>query len=165
LIKAFAHILKKYPEKRFHLITFEYGADVERSKKLIKNLGIESNVTWFPLSPRKEIMVGISMCDIGVGELDSSYFSYGTIFEFLAMAKPVIHYRNDSLYKKYYQSMYPMYSASSEGEVINILEQFILNPSEFIQTGQLAYDWFIENAIEKPLKYIVSQIENKCLTS
>lgn len=165
LIKAFAQIVKQYPQKKLQLITFEYGSDVDRSKKLIHDLGIESNVTWFPLAPRREIMIGISLCDLGVGELDSSYFSYGTIYEFLAMSKPVIHYRDDKQYSDYYESMYPMYSAKNTNNVREILERYIDDPSAFRETGRIAHNWFLENAIERPLRLIIDKIDAKCAAS
>lgn len=165
LIKAFDRIVKSYPNKSFHLVLFEYGADVDKSKQLIELLGIDKNVTWFPLSPRKEIMVGISLCDIGVGELDSSYFSYGAIYEFLAMAKPVIHFRDERLYKDFYDTMYPMYSANTTDQIYQILERLVMGKGYFEEVGIRAHLWFLENAIEKPLKFIVEKIEEECSIS
>lgn len=159
LIIAFSRVLNKYSNKKIHLILFEYGSDVDRSKQLIKELGIEKSVTWFPIIPRREIMIGISMCDIGVGELDSSYFSYGAIYEFLAMAKPIIHYRDDSLYEKHYDTMYPMYSANTTDQVEAFLSRLVTNKEEFQETGIMGYKWFIENAVQRPLNFIIDQIE------
>lgn len=160
LLIAFSNVVKRHHDKLFHLILFEYGEDVERSKHLIKELDIEKNVTWFPLSPRKEILVGISLCDIGVGELDSSYFSYGAIYEFLAMAKPVIHYRDDDQYKAFHKTMYPMYSANTTEQVEVYLEQLAENKEVFEETGRKAHEWFVKYAIERPLNFIIGQIEN-----
>jgi hypothetical protein len=160
LIQGFASFIK-ITNIKAHLILFEYGSSIELSKNLIKELDIEKNITWMPLMPRKEIMVGISLCDIGVGELDSSYFSYCTIYEFIAMAKPVIHYRIDSDFKEMYPEMYPMYSANTAEQVENYLKEYILNPQAFVDTGILAYNWFLKHAIEKPLNNIINLIDKK----
>jgi glycosyltransferase involved in cell wall biosynthesis len=160
LITAFAKVVKRHENKRMHLVLFEYGQDVDRSKRLIKELDIEKNVTWFPIAPRKEIMVGISLCDVGVGELDSSYFSYGVVYEFLAMAKPVIHYRDNTHYKSLYETMYPMYSANTTQQVEVYLEQLVDNKGAFEETGRKAHEWFLQNAIERPLSFILNKIEN-----
>jgi len=158
LIRAFASFLRK-TKANAHLVLFEYGTCVEMSKHLVKDLNIEDQVTWLPIMPRKEIMLGISLCDIGVGELDSSYYSYGCIYEFLAMAKPVIHYRDDKLYTKYYSDMYPMFSARSEEEVEKYLYAYINDPDNFRKTGFKAHKWFVENAIEEPLREVIKIIE------
>lgn len=161
LIQGFAKLVSENKNLKTKLVLFNYGKSVDKSKKLIQELGIEKHVEWFPLSPRKEIMIGISLCDIGVGELDSSYFSYGTIYEFLAMGKPVIHYRDDALYTNYYPEMYPMYSANTADGVYSYLASFLKAAPPFIETGLSARNWFLQNAIDRPLKIITSQINNK----
>jgi hypothetical protein len=159
LIYAFAEFLKKSKLKS-HLILFEYGSDWQKSKDLIQKLGIADFVTWMPLMPRKEIFIGISLCDIGIGELDTSYFSYGSVFEFLALAKPVIHYRNDELYRDFYSEMYPMYSANTKEQVLTYFKEYESNPEAFKDTGISAHTWFIKHAINKPLDSIVKLIDS-----
>jgi hypothetical protein len=161
LIYGFAEFLVANRNVNAHLVLFEYGEDVQRSKDLINKLEIEQYVSWLPLMPRKEIMVGISLCDIGVGELDSSYFSYGAIFEFMAMAKPIIHYRDDSLYESRKNNMYPMFNANSSAQVNNHLSAYRANPAKFRAVGQQAHKWFIDEAINKPINIICKLIDEK----
>ena len=79
---------------------FENGEDVDRSKDLIKKLNIENYVKWFPVTDRKDIMIGISLCDVGVAEIGNlSWITYSTVCEFMCMSKPIIMYREDELYK------------------------------------------------------------------
>lgn len=146
------------------LIFFEYGPDVEETKKLISNNNLINHVYWFPVIPRKEILTLISSCDIGIGEIGNhSWFSYGAIFEFLCMMKPVIHFRDDRLYSNKISEMYPMYSANSRLEIVNILEEFYADRKKFEVTGQLAYKWYINYAIKRPLSTIIQQIEKKSI--
>jgi hypothetical protein len=161
LIEGFYRFVENKPKIKAHLVMFEYGEDVSRSKKLIEELNLGSYITWMPLMPRREILVGISLCDIGVGELDSSYFSYGAIFEFLAMAKPVIHYRCDDFYKGLKENMYPMYNANTSEQIYNILRVYKHNPEKFKQVGIKAHEWFVKEAVEKPLSLIIKQINEK----
>ena len=46
-------------------------------------------------------MVGISLSDLVAGEFNNSWFTYGVVFEAMAMGKPIIHHRNDSIYKNF----------------------------------------------------------------
>ncbi len=144
------------------LIFFEYGPDVNETKKLIDEYGLKNYVYWYPVIPRKEILTLISNCDIGIGEIGNhSWFSYGAIFEFLCMKKPVIHFRNDKLYADKIKEMYPMYSANTSDGIVNILEEFYADRKKFEVTGELAYKWYIKYAIKRPLDIITIQIQKK----
>ncbi len=164
IFKAFSGFIKKV-NLNSCLIVFEYGSDISESKQLVRDLGIESNVKWFPITQRKDIMGMISYADIGIGEVgDNGWFSYGAIFEFLAMKKPVIHYRNDKQYSDREIELYPMYDASNEEQILNALTQCFLKPLEAEQRGEMAYEWFIKTAVNKPLKIITKAIDSKTTT-
>jgi hypothetical protein len=161
LIYAVKKLVDTENNIRIKVVFFEYGTKVANSKQLIAELGLESYFEWMPLMSRKEIMLGITLADIGVAELDASYFSYGAVYEFLAEEVPVIHYREDEMYRPFKPSMYPMFSANSSEMVFNHLKKFISNPSQFKNVGIEANKWFMENAIEKPLKLIYEKIESR----
>ncbi len=143
LINAFAAYLKKGENKNDSLLVLvEYGTDVEKSKELIKELGIASNVKWLPKMFRKDIMAAISECDICVGELGPRFwFSYSCICEFIAMKKPVIHHRNDAHYKKLGLELYPMVDASTAEEVCSAFENYRKDPAPFRKMGEEASEW------------------------
>ena len=159
IFKAFARLLKSNTNINPLLIVFDYGQDVENSKKLVKELGIENNVYWFQKSTRKEILTMISKIDIGIGEIgDHSWFSYGSVYEFLTMAKPVIHHRDDSLYENKMPSLYPMFSVKTEEDIYNHLISYYKNKQHFIDVGIKAHEWYIKNSINKSLDIIEKQI-------
>ncbi|MBL7912837.1 MAG: hypothetical protein JNJ41_17370 [Bacteroidia bacterium] len=163
IFKAFGNFLNS-KNANACLIVFEYGPDVEESKLLIKELGIEKNVVWFPISERKEILNMISFADVGIGEVgDHSWFSYGAIFEFLCMRKPVIHFRKDSLYVGKVDSLYPMYSVATEEELFTALNDCYTNKDKAITLATESHNWFIKHAINKPLDILISQMIKKDL--
>jgi len=144
------------------LIVFEYGIDVENSKTLVKELGIEANVIWFPLMQRRDILTMISFIDVGIGEIGNySWFSYGAIYEFLCMKKPIIHRRDDHMYVGKVASFYPMYSAANEEQVTSALIDCYNNSAKADQIAEEAYNWYIVNAIETPIEIIISIINKK----
>src|SRR5207249_1476051 len=99
LVNAYAKFLTGRPEVRACLVMFEYGDDVEETKSLVRALDIEKNVRWFPAMYRKDLMVGLSLSDIGCGEFAISCFGAGTVYETLAMGKPLLHYRDDAQHR------------------------------------------------------------------
>jgi hypothetical protein len=144
------------------LVVFEYGIDVEDSKRLVNELGIQKNIVWFPITKRREILSMISFADVGIGEIgDYSWFSYGAIFEFMCMKKPIIHHRNDAIYKGKVESLYPMYCATSEDELVKALIDCYKDKNKATVIANEAYDWYIKNAINKPIEILTSVMDSK----
>lgn len=75
---------------------FEYGKDVDFSKKLIQDLKISSFVKWHPLSPKKYISSLLNKCDIGIGEftpLNNTIWG-STGWEILGSGIPLLTYNS-----------------------------------------------------------------------
>jgi hypothetical protein len=158
LIKGYYLFKKKYPDEKICLVTCEYGPDISESKKLIKEYGLESDVIWLPKLNRKEIMIGISFADIGVGDLGEGWLSYGTVYEFMAMGVPVMHYRDDVQYKNLYPELYPMINANTENEIKNGLELLINNKQKCIEIGENGRKWLQKYAIDQPIEQYLAII-------
>jgi glycosyltransferase involved in cell wall biosynthesis len=146
LFRALARTIAKYPDVRYHLICLEYGPDVEASRELIEDLGIARNVTFFPLMGRKELFVGISLSDIVCAEYAVSWNFGGTIIEGIAMAKPLLHYRNDALYEK--SELFPIMNAFTDEEMAAHLGVYTTSPAPIKADAQDAYQWFNRHIIE-----------------
>lgn len=159
LIKGFAEYIRETSNTDICLVMLEYGIDVNESKKLITELGIENNVRWLPKMYRKDIMVGISMCDIGVGQLKISALTYGSICEFLAMGKPTIHHCNAELYKNHYKELYPTIDARTPEQVKQGLKLLIENKAMAKEMGEKGQAWFDEYVIKQPVERIIYAIE------
>ncbi|WP_106793793.1 hypothetical protein [Aquimarina sp. Aq78] len=149
-------------KSNFHIITFEYGVDVQHSKDLIKELEIEDHVTWIPKSLRKDVMMALSMSDIVVGELYHSYFSYGIIYEALALKKLIIHKRIDDQYKEYYDELYPMCYADSPQTIKGILCSCANNEIDVDKVTQHGFDWFDVYLIKRPINKILDILKWDC---
>lgn len=154
LIKAFARFISERRDIKAKLVLMEYARDFLHSKKLIRELGIEKYVQWFPKLPRKEIMIGISLCDIGATEFENSWISGGAIAEFLAMKKIFIGYRRDELYTPYYGSLYPILNARTEEDIYRCICEYIDNKEHYDQLGSEAHNWFKKYLIDQPLNTI-----------
>lgn len=158
LIKGFSDFVKKNSAFRACLVTLEYGADVQESKNLIQELGIKEKVFWFPKMQRKDLMFGIYFSDICTGEFDKSWLVFGTILEAMVMGKPILHYRDDSLYKAY-PELYPLINAKSAEEISRSLSDYVSNPEKYKEMGRKARQWFLKYIVEQPVDQIVQIIE------
>ncbi|MCU0441488.1 MAG: glycosyltransferase [Bacteroidia bacterium] len=154
LIKAFA--LHCSLNKEAALVLYEYGNDVANSKALIEELNITDRVFWMPLMPRKEIMMGLSMARVVVGELTHSYFSYGVVHEALVMGIPLMHHRIDNQYQNLYPTLYPMLHAHTTDQILNWLNKLHDDPDTFKQLGSKGRDWLHHHAIDNSIHKIIN---------
>jgi glycosyltransferase involved in cell wall biosynthesis len=159
LIEGFALFCKAFPENRAKLIMLEYGGDVLNSKKLISELQIADKVIWFPKMYRKDIMYLIKNVDVCSGEFNDSYLTFGTIIEAMIMGKPVVHYREDELYKEY-PELYPLYNAREANDIFLSLKDAFLNEEKRQKIGLEAKNWVKKYFIENPLEELIKVIEN-----
>ncbi|MBL7917985.1 MAG: hypothetical protein JNM96_06285 [Bacteroidia bacterium] len=167
LINGFAHYLKRDTlyAKDSVLILMEYGGDVDKSKQLIKKLGIEKNVIWFKKMNRKDLMAVIHYSDICVGELGyRKWYSYSSIIEFMAMKKPLIHHRGDDFYKAKGMDLYPMVDAKSAEEVAKTFFDYRANPNKYVMMGKEANAWILNDA-EKKLATFKEMLLSKRLSN
>lgn len=92
LINGFSLFVKNNPNAC--LILFDYGPTVEKSKTLIKKLGIADKIIWVKQMPRKLIYYLIKeYADIGADQFKSGYIG-STAYELMAHGIPVISYLN-----------------------------------------------------------------------
>lgn len=160
LIRGFADFVKLNIVKNPTLILIEYGPDVSNSKSLISKLGIEKNTRWLPKMYRKEIMIGLSLVDIGTGQFTESSLVNGSIMEVLAMGKPLLGYRDDEMYKDLYPNLYTMLNANKPEDVCNLLNNYVKDPEQFKQIGLSGKRWLEVYGVNKPIKAISELINN-----
>lgn len=161
LLRGFKKFTQNIKDINACLILFEYGDDVDKSKKLIKELGIKSSVKWFPITHRKDIIIGINLCDVGVAELnDISWITYSTVCEFMCMSKPIIMYREDELYKDDYEYLYPIMNASDDDGVASALMKISQDKELCLNMGKKSKKWFSKYVVGDGLQKIINAIES-----
>ncbi len=162
LIEGFADFLKRKPAGfKAKLLMLEYGFDVDASKELIKQLGIENNVQWFPKMYRKDIMYILSKVNLACGEFNRSYISFGTIIEAMSIGVPIIHHREDALYVDLYESLYPMINAKTPNEIANALTTYAPQPEKLKEMGAAAKVWVDKYFFDQSIEKIVNIIEKR----
>ncbi len=161
IIKGFAKFIEQHPNSKSLLIMFEYGWDFEESKKLVIDLGISANILWLPLMNRKDVMVWLSIADLGIGEVANSWLSYGAVYEFLCSKKPFLGYRIDIDFKDKYPELYPMISANTVDLIADAFNDVFANPEKYKAMGLEGYEWFMKYAVNRPMNELVRMIEEK----
>lgn len=161
LILGYASFIAGHPGLRSKLLLFEYGTDVDQTKKLIQSLGINDHVIWFPKMERKYLIEFIRQADLVVGELFHSWNSYCVVAETLAFGKVLMHKRNDEEYRDAYEEMYPMLHASSAATVTTGLDYALKEKQNMKSMGIEGRLWFLKYCVQKPLEQIRLLVQEK----
>ena len=150
LIGGFAQYLKSDPQANALLIALEYGPDVDRSKALIRELGIEKRVLWLPKMPRKELMYILGLCEIGVGEftIDPGCIWGGTGWEVMAAGKPLLqsfNFSEDGYRQHFGHPPPPILDVKSQDDVALHLRAMAADRKRMKAVGERSRDWFNEH--------------------
>lgn len=156
-IKSFAKYVKQNPNHKSVLILLEYGNDIKYSKKLIKDLGIDSKVVWLPIMERKHLMLLIDQIDMGASEFGGFTWG-GTGWEFLSNGKVFFHYinlSNDEIKKTLGMSIPNFINTKSISEISEKLNYFYNNRKKLQVLEKQNKIWYDQNVgIELAKKYI-----------
>lgn len=159
LIKGFSGFVKQHPSVSAGLVLFEYGMNVKASKDLVISCGIEDKVIWMPKMDRKEIMAGLMTADIGCGIFGSSWLTCGVVNEVLAVGKPLLHFRDDSLYVKDYASLYSLLNAHSAAEITAALSKYVAQTEKIKNESTEGTAWLEKYTVEQPLGIIGKAVQ------
>lgn len=147
LIVGFSAFLKHSGKQDALLVLLEYGADVDRTKGLIRELGIEGNVVWLPKMPRKELMYVLDLCDVGVGEfiVDPGCIWGGTGWEVLASGKPMLqsfNFTREGFERDFGHPPPPVLDAKSPEDVAAHLIEMSFDREKAARIGRESRRWF-----------------------
>lgn len=140
LIEGFADYVHQSGDSRALLCLFEYGVDVPASRALIAELGIESQVEWFPLLGRRHIMGLLEHADIGGSEFAGMMWG-GCGWEFLAAGVPMLHQLDDAeAYGTEAMPPAPFFNVHSPADIASVLLRH--DRAALREHGARARAWF-----------------------
>jgi len=153
LIRAFAKFIGLCSSKNPILILFEFGKDVESSKRLIEELNISDRVIWMPLLVRKFIMQGLKKAQIAFDQISTFAAAIGGVtMEAFACAIPIIGKKE--FLEMNVVSHVPVLHANEAEDILDILLDCEKYPDKYKQLGKNGQDWFQNNVgIGLALKY------------
>lgn len=158
LIIGLSILKRREPDKKITLVLLEYGADIEASKALVSELELEKEVIWLPKLSRKELMTCLYYADVVAGAFNLSWYSYGVVYESMVMAKPILHYREDTLYEGLYPCLYPMYSAQNEISIADKLQEILHDPEKAVSIGEAAREWYGKYVVDDTLRILKEKV-------
>lgn len=86
--------------KKVKIIVFEYGRNIKEMKEKIISQKCENVFEWFPAMQRKELMYGMQLADVVLGQFGpQKWIQNGVLTEALALGKPIITARDEEYVK------------------------------------------------------------------
>lgn len=119
ILRAFAHVLKR-SKREVVLLLCAWGQEIERSRKLIEELGLERRVAWLPPLNKMRLREFYNAADVVLDQFTLGAFGTTTP-EAMACGKPVMLYLNEEVHKWCLPEMPPIISAFTEAEIANRL--------------------------------------------
>ncbi len=139
-IRGFAQFVKDTCPNAIAIMT-HWGASLNESKELIKQLGIENNVDWVEPVPHKRMIQYIH-----ASHLVSDQFLLGTFGGIPAKAfmhgRPVLSSFDPKLHEWCFSEMPPFLPARTVTEIVTSLEKSYLDEVFYTETAKKSAKWY-----------------------
>jgi glycosyltransferase involved in cell wall biosynthesis len=138
LIRAFSRISRAYPSAQ--LVMVAWGRDLDASRDLIRSLGLEGKTEWLDPMRKQDLWRTYLSSHAVLDQFVLPSFG-GVTFEALALGCRVITNVDFAAAQRFFSKAPPVYSASSEDEIYNMLEQIILDRNDLAGVGDAGAEW------------------------
>jgi len=143
LLRAFARLVNSSRRDAL-LILCNWGQEMDRSRRLIDDLGIAVRVVWTPPLNKMKLIDYYNAADVVLDQFTLGVF--GTVTpEAMACGKPVVLRFDRSVYEWCYAEMPPVISAKSEDEIFERLMELSEDPGYCAAIGLAAREWVVKH--------------------
>jgi hypothetical protein len=149
LIESFSKFVINRQDLYPLLLLIEYGPDVNSTKNLVNELGLNQYIVWLPIMDRRELMCIIPHISVGVGEFYEipKMIWGGTGWEVLASGKPLLqgfNFEPGEFEESYGYPPPPMLPVRNPEDILGHLLEMADHPAKRDDIGQGAKAWFDE---------------------
>src|SRR5438093_11765009 len=122
------------------LLLCRWGQEIERSQRLIEELGIGRNVVWLPPLSKMRLVEFYNAADVVLDQFTLGVFGTTTP-EAMACGKPVVLYFNEEVHKWCFPVMPPVISACTPQEISFRIVELLRSRDQRVAIGQQARAW------------------------
>lgn len=141
MIKAYAKFVKKFPNSKFVIVS--WSVDQERSKSLVKDLGITNNIIWIKPVDKNKLIEYYNASDIVLEQFLIGSWGAATL-EAMSCGKPVLMFYNKSLILRAFGEEPPILNSFTEDEIYSNLIMLANDPETRKFVGQKSREWIIK---------------------
>ena len=143
LIRGFA-VLRKRLGPGPKLFLSAWGQEIESSRALVRELGIENDVVWLPPLPKRRLAEYMNASDVVLDQFVLGCFGTTTP-EAMACAKPVLLYYRPEDHAWCLPEHPPVVQACAAEEIAAALERLLTRPEEARRIGEESRAWFLRH--------------------
>lgn len=139
LIRAFRRVVDDHGTCRLTLV--EWGRDLDATRRLINELGLDAHVDWLPTMRKQALWFEYLRSHAVADQFVLPAFGSVT-FEALALGRRVITSLDGPAAEEFFGEAPPLLVASSEDEIESALREVAADPSDAGGRGSRCADWF-----------------------
>ena len=138
MLRGFAELVRARPKAL--LVLFEWGLELDRSRDLIRELGVEANVRWSPPLPKLRLIDAYRGADLVLDQFEIGTF--GAIApEAMACGAPVLMAFEPEIHRWCFEELPPVVAARSAEEIGAALTRLAQDDAERKRLGQAGREW------------------------
>lgn len=142
----------------FHLVTVAWGQEVDLSKQLIAEEGLEDNVTWIKPQSRP-VMKALYSRSAGVIDQFNAEAFGGVALDAMACAKRLVTRFDTAKSAAFFTTPPPLDSCATLEAVLSSLKAILLDPDDTRGQGQALQAWVqTENAEDRQLAILLKAL-------
>jgi len=139
-IRAFARYIREGHNSL--VIVVDYGVDKEKTKDLVRQLGIENNVEFIPPMTKSSLISYYNGADAVIDQFGAGWFGLVAL-EAMSCVKPVMAYVNKQYSELVYPEGPPILNCRTEDEIYHQLLK-ASNKEYRQQLGRQAREWILK---------------------
>ena len=139
MLQAFAQLVRRDQPKAI-LLLLEWGQELERSKALIRELGIERNVRWSPPLPKLRLIDAYRAADIVLDQFLIGTFG-AVAPEAMACSRPVVMSYEPEIHTWCFPEPPPLVDARTPEDIYRALARLSADASERKTLGRRGREW------------------------
>jgi len=144
VFQAFASLLKYFGKGGIKLFVSNWGQEVDRSKELVKELGIEKEVIWLPPICKPRLAEYYNASDVVLDQFTLGAFGTTTP-EAMACGRPVILFYRPEDHEWCFKNHPPIANAYSSGDIFKSIKNLLNNPQKRESIGRTSLEWYKNN--------------------
>lgn len=149
VIKSFKKYIETTKDTDSKLVFIEKGPDVENSKSLIRQLGIDQYVAWQKEMTRNDLSAfyqGASLC---FGQFATPVITFASLEPLANVTPSISHYLDNSLQVPWYKTNPPIFNSRDQDEIALLMHKVSTDEGYYKELSYKSWLWIKDNCSEE----------------